>query len=309
MRQNNRVGRIIRRAWLSLGAALAVILFAPACALAMAPSQVAPAQLATADVPRGPLSIEPQEGNTETGEVRLVTGQLCPEQTTNYLVRISGAGFTAGQNAVGNEAVSNLSQTYDGKGLVVPMWGTWQMVADADGVKDALNGVATLTMFCMDKFGKNIYAMNVGEIEFKAQGGKSPSTYRQVGGPKLASGQPRTPAEVEAAARNDGSFPPPNEGTVEISKAAAPDIHKDVPFKGSSSSSGGGDVQSAPADSTAIASGDSDVKSDAPATDLAASEGGGGGSGGLSTAAIATIVLLLALLGAGGVMYRATRSS
>lgn len=286
---------------------LTASLLAPTGAIATAAHPAAE----TSSVPTGPLALEPHQGDTETPNIRLVTAQLCPESATNYLVRIAGAGFAPGSNAIGNESVENLSRTTGDKGLAVPMWGTWQMVAEAYGIKEPLNGVAKLTMVCMSKFGHTVYAANIGEVKFSAQGAKKPSTYSQLNGPRLHSGQPVTADDIAAIARNDGSFPPPDEGAVEIVEAPAPVL------RGSPAATETGAGNETLADTGAGApvksQGESDVPSDAAAPDdaqpdLSATSSSGGGRGGLSTAAMVSIALLLVLIGAGGLMFRATRS-
>ncbi len=294
-------------AGLMLTGLLATGLVLPAAGQAAAAGTQAPAA-ATKDVPTGPLAIEPQNGDDQAGEVRLVTAQTCPKAATNYIVTVLGAGFGAGSNAVGNTDVTQLSATSDGKGLVVPLWGTWRMIADANEVRDPLDGTATLSMLCIDNFGSTVYAANIGRIKFTKHT-NAPSDFEQVGGPQLNSGQPRTAEEVEAAARNDGSFPKPNQGEVKIATASAPvaPAAANYPDLAPAASSERTETAADPAAG-------SDVRSDVPAQDgsdsseINASPTSGESGGGLPIGAILAIVLLAAILGVGGVAYRATRA-
>jgi hypothetical protein len=284
-------------------------------------AQAAPAA-STGTIPTGPLSIEPQMGTDQTYPVRLITAQVCPSGATNYKVKISGAGFPDLANAIGNQVVRNLDPSAD-EGLVVPLWGTWRMVADTNEVKGDLDGLASLDMLCIDKFGKTVYAANIGKIQFTKHPG-APSTYAQVGGPKLSSGIPLTSQDRAALERNDGSFPPPPSGDVTIEQVPPPAdsaLVQGRPAKaGKPGDAGVTSLSGGAANAVPSGDGKSDVKADGSAptgsaaslgndAQLAATGKSGSGGGGISPVALVAIVLLLALAAGGALFYRASRES
>lgn len=159
----------------------------------------------------GALAVEPAQGKDDWGAIWFVSSAPCPAPSTHYKVRISGANFPDHSNAIGNQTLANLGPTADGKGLAIPLWGSWDTVARTNNAKVPLDGTARISLLCINHFGTEVYAEMTGEVRFaKVDGG--PSTYEQVGGPTLKSGQPRTEADVVALAQAAATTtaPPPS---------------------------------------------------------------------------------------------------
>lgn len=135
----------------------------------------------------GIVALEPASGSTDGGKVMLLTSRPCAEGATNVLVRISGAGFPEGSNAVGNSELAILPSAPASSGVVIPLFGSWDVVAQSNGATEALDGAARMTLVCTDALGSRIYEEMTGAVEFTRQDGAA-SRYEQVGGPALVSG-------------------------------------------------------------------------------------------------------------------------
>lgn len=148
--------------------------------------------VAAADVA---LAVEPAQGKTDWGNIRLLTNRTCPSGTTNVIVEIVGANFPTGSFAVGNSEISGFSTSANGEGLVIPLFGSWDTIAEANGGKRLLDGTAELTLICIDQDAEDVLAEITGKIEFTKSGGGA-STYEQAAGPRLVSGLPYKASDV-----------------------------------------------------------------------------------------------------------------
>lgn len=141
------------------------------------------------------VSVEPAEGEADWGNIRLVTNRHCPDEATNVIVRISGASFPEDSNAVGNSELDGFAASSDGEGLVIPLFGSWEAVAEANGADNDLDGDAQLRLVCIDGDASEIVEEITGEVRFDRQS-EGPSSYQQADGPELSSGLPLTPSDV-----------------------------------------------------------------------------------------------------------------
>jgi hypothetical protein len=173
----------------SVAALLATCAASAALLLAATPS--------SADPLGGALAVEPAQGKDDWGAIWLVSSAPCPEPSTHYKVRITGANFPQDSNAIGNQTLANLGPAAGGKGLAIPLWGSWDTVARANNAQVPLDGTAKISLLCINHFGTKVYAEMTGEVRFARVAG-GPSTYEQVGGPTLVSGEARTPAQLAA---------------------------------------------------------------------------------------------------------------
>lgn len=141
------------------------------------------------------LAVEPAQGKTDWGNIRLLTNRTCPSKTTNVIVEIVGANFPTGSFAVGNSEISGFSTSANGEGLVIPLFGSWDTIAEANGGKRLLDGTAELTLICIDQPAEDVLAEITGKIEFTKSGGGT-SAYEQAAGPRLVSGLPYKGSDV-----------------------------------------------------------------------------------------------------------------
>ncbi len=146
----------------------------------------------------GVMAVEPSKGESDWGNIRLVTDRGCSAGSTNILVEVVGGNFPTGSFAVGNSELSGFPPAANGKGLVIPLFGSWDTVAEANGGKRDLDGTAQLTLLCMDQAGERVLDRITGKVRFdKAAGG--PSSY-QAEGPLLRSGMPYLASEANPSA-------------------------------------------------------------------------------------------------------------
>lgn len=148
-----------------------------------------------AEAADGILAVEPARGETDWGNIRLLTNRGCPARTTNIIVEIVGANFPTGSFAVGNSEISGFPTSANGEGLVIPLFGSWDTVARANGGKRVLDGTAELTLICIDQPAEDVLGRISGQIEFTKAGG-GPSSYEQATGPRLVSGLPYQGSDV-----------------------------------------------------------------------------------------------------------------
>lgn len=141
------------------------------------------------------LAVEPAEGKSDWGNIRLVTNRGCPEKTTNLIVEIVGANFPPGSFAVGNSELSGFPTASNGEGLVIPLFGSWDTLAEANGGKRILDGTAELTLICIDQGAEKALDRITGAVEF-SKSSSGPSAYEQAEGPRLVSGFPYKASDV-----------------------------------------------------------------------------------------------------------------
>jgi Bacterial Ig-like domain (group 3) len=158
-----------------LGAGLAAIVAsAGVSVLAATPALAAPI---------GSLSVSPANGTDITPNINFTSSAACPAEATNVYVSISGAGFPAGSNAVGNADIGIYSTTPAG-GLVVPLGQTWGDLARSAGAPLPLSGTATLTLVCTDLFASANLGDFPAQVTFTPATGTSFSYAQMVAGPQ-----------------------------------------------------------------------------------------------------------------------------
>lgn len=255
----------------------------------------------------GVLAVEPAQGKTDWGNIRLLTNRTCPSGTTNVIVEIVGANFPTGSFAVGNSEISGFSSSANGEGLVIPLFGSWDTIAEANGGKRLLDGTAELTLICIDQPAEDVLAEITGKIEFTKSGG-GPSTYEQAAGPRLVSGLPYEGSDVvDYVYRYDlppgspggppigGPTEPPGVTAVNAAFAAA---------DGAAADGDAGSTSDVSNDSPDEATGsDTSISGDATATQAMTSDR----SSGPPTALIVGLVLFAGATATGFVVYERAR--
>ncbi|MFE0625841.1 Ig-like domain-containing protein [Streptomyces sp. NPDC058864] len=125
-----------------------------AAAIAAGGVAVAAAGTARAEV-IGSMEVAPATG-TDLSGISLTTSALCPEEATNLIVKVQGAGFPAeGQNVVGNSEIA-IYQPAPGGGFSVPLMQTMRDYAKDAGF-DELKGRYDFTLTCRRAFGADTY--------------------------------------------------------------------------------------------------------------------------------------------------------
>ncbi len=228
------------------------------------------------------LALEPIGGYTDLGNVRILTTALCPEKSTNIVARISGAGFPADTNVIGNTGLDLVQRAPDFKGYVIPIFADWEYLASAHEAKLPLKGMATLSVLCADVDLERIDARMEGAVEFASSDGKK-STYLQEGGPRIASGLP--------------GIPPPGNGGVPNDAPTAAAVTTNAADQSPAQTS---PVQASGGGTSDVKSGEiSDTVGDASDQAATASEGGEGAPTGL----ILAFGLALAMLAFGAYVF------
>lgn len=229
----------------------------------------------------GQLAVEPLGGSDLMGNIRIISSADCPAPSTHFVIRAEGGGFPPNSNAVGHNEIAGFDPGASGKGLVVPLHATWDDVAKTNGAKKHLDGTVQLTLVCLDIEGQD-YGEMTGTVSFDRSG--SSSTFEQVGGPRLSSGIPLTP---EDAARAERGEPFGVAADADSDAAAGP------------GSTGAGDA-------TAAAS---DVRSEQSEGDTATVAGPGRSDSPSRMPLLVGVVALAVAAGAGGLLFRAARTS
>jgi hypothetical protein len=157
------------------------------------------------------VALEPTTGTTDSGAVNVVTDRPCPAEATNVVVRIAGAGFPEDSNAVGNTEISVLPRPQTGDGLVIPLFGSWEVVAASNGSSQALEGDARMTLLCLGDLGTQIVSEMAGDVRFERADGAAAGRYSQIGGPEIVTGT--IPTAEPAGTWEDGA--PPSEPGVQ----------------------------------------------------------------------------------------------
>lgn len=183
-----------------------------------APGIVEPA----AAVGQGNLALEPIGGFTDLGDVRVITTALCPAQSTNLMIRISGGGFRPDSNVIGNSQIAGQLMTPDRTGYVVPIFADWEYLAESHEARTPLNGPAELTLLCADADLERIDARMAGRLRFESRSGEK-SKYLQDGGPRIATGIPGIPPPGSGGVpRNAPTTPPVTNAAGQLLEAPAP---------------------------------------------------------------------------------------
>src|SRR3954468_12251035 len=146
------------------GSVLGLTLFGLA-SLAGAPAADAAGAIsaAPADGSQGEIGLDPATGRTDLGTVAVMTTEKCPLQTTNYIVRITGAGFPNDNgNATGNKSIDDIEYAPGGTGYFIRLAADLENLGTANNVKPPLNGTATLQLVCGDLYLNKVYATMTG---------------------------------------------------------------------------------------------------------------------------------------------------
>lgn len=171
------------------------------------------APVSAAESESGKLALEPIGGFTEIANVRILTTELCPPQSTGLVARISGAGFKPDSNVFHNQPLSMVQKMPDGSGYVAPIFADWDYLASAHDAELPLEGLAKITLLCADADLERIDARMEGSVRFESESGER-STFLQEGGPRIASGIPGVPAPGNGGVPEDAPTAPPPGGTV-----------------------------------------------------------------------------------------------
>ncbi|MGQ0626216.1 MAG: hypothetical protein ACT4PP_16415 [Sporichthyaceae bacterium] len=186
--------------------ALAATLAAAALMAALAASTLAaPAHGAAAE---GRVAIEPRTGRSDQGDIRLITERPCPATATNVVVQAIGGPFPPDSNALGNSELAGLPAPVIGDGLTLALFGSWDVIAQANGA-GPLSGVVELVVVCFRQgFAERLAEMR-GQVRFTSVGDRL-ARYEQVGGPQLYSGLSSAPGTErgQQLARAANSRPP-----------------------------------------------------------------------------------------------------
>ncbi|SNT03669.1 Ig-like domain-containing protein [Actinacidiphila glaucinigra] len=128
--------------------------FVLASAIAAGGIAVAAAGTARAEV-IGSMEVAPATG-TDLSGISMTTSAPCPEEATNLIVKVRGAGFPAeGQNVVGNSDIA-IYPAAPGGGFSVPLMQTMRDYAKDAGF-DELKGRYDFTLTCRKAFGADTY--------------------------------------------------------------------------------------------------------------------------------------------------------
>ena len=276
-----RSGRSVAAA--GLVATCAALALAPIAGASPLPSAQ---QVVTSN--QGSLALEPIGGYTDLGNVRILTTALCPEKSTNIVARISGAGFPADTNVIGNTGLDLVQRAPNFTGYVIPIFADWEYLASTHEAKLPLKGSASLAVLCADADLERIDARMEGGLEFESSTGKK-STYLQDGGPRIATGLP--------------GIPPPGNGGVPEDAPTAPPVTTNADDQSAGQSLPG---QSLPGQTANGGTGatQSDVKGGSDTTGIATDQAASASKdGGPSTGLLLAIGLLAALLAFGGYVF------
>lgn len=199
----------------------------------------------SADAASGAVVVEPAEGATDWGNIRLVTDRQCPAQADALIVTVEGANFPKYSNAVGNTELVGVDPDASGRGLVVPLPGSWDAVAQANGGSEKLDGTAELTFLCIKRGSPDVLEAFAGEVKFSVAGKGQASRYKQNGGPALVSGIPLTANDVKPYVyRTDA--PPSGASTSGAAAPAAASGNEPAAQPGAEDSLGRGPVTVSP---------------------------------------------------------------
>ncbi|MFD8072006.1 Ig-like domain-containing protein [Streptomyces sp. NPDC059718] len=134
-----------------------------ASAIAAGGIAVAAAGTARAEV-IGSMEVAPAIG-TDVSGISLTTSGPCPEEATNLIVKVKGAGFPAeGQNVVGNSEIA-IYPAVPGGGFTVPLMQTMRDYAKDAGFTE-LKGRYDFTLTCRKAFGADTFGDFTSAIWF-----------------------------------------------------------------------------------------------------------------------------------------------